>query len=245
MARYIVYFPLGSAVPQRIKYIDDASDAPDANDDAATLGVTVGSLWLDTANGNTYVCHDASTGAAVWKQLGGIGASDSGSLFPHLSVSGATTVDRADGATHDLTLTGNATITLDGAVTGEATDWRLVIRQDGTGNRTITWADTITWVGGSAPTLQTGANAVDVIGLVTVNDGTTYLGFHAAGGGGGASALDDLTDVTITAAAEGDLLRYNGTAWVDTTLRPEPMIDSAGGVMTDGNLNPMMHEVAW
>ncbi len=35
-------------------------------------------------------------------------------------------------------------------------------------------------------------------------------------GGGGASDLDDLTDVTITAAASGDILRHNGTAWVDT-----------------------------
>lgn len=34
----------------------------------------------------------------------------------------------------------------------------------------------------------------------------------ATGGGG---ALDDLSDVTITAAATGDLLRYNGSAWVD------------------------------
>jgi len=33
--------------------------------------------------------------------------------------------------------------------------------------------------------------------------------------GGGASALNDLSDVTITLADAGDLLRYNGTAWVD------------------------------
>jgi len=34
--------------------------------------------------------------------------------------------------------------------------------------------------------------------------------------GAGSAALDDLTDVTITAAAAGDLLRYSGTAWVDS-----------------------------
>lgn len=38
---------------------------------------------------------------------------------------------------------------------------------------------------------------------------------NISGGGGGATALDDLTDVTITAAATGDLIRYNGSAWVD------------------------------
>jgi len=37
-----------------------------------------------------------------------------------------------------------------------------------------------------------------------------------ASAGGGATGLDDLTDVTITAAASGDILRHNGTAWVDT-----------------------------
>jgi hypothetical protein len=31
-------------------------------------------------------------------------------------------------------------------------------------------------------------------------------------------ALNDVTDVTITTAATGDFLRYNGAAWVDTTL---------------------------
>lgn len=33
--------------------------------------------------------------------------------------------------------------------------------------------------------------------------------------GGGASQLDELTDVVITAAASGDILRHNGTNWVD------------------------------
>lgn len=35
-------------------------------------------------------------------------------------------------------------------------------------------------------------------------------------GVGGSIDLDDLSDVTITAAASGDILRHNGTAWVDT-----------------------------
>lgn len=40
----------------------------------------------------------------------------------------------------------------------------------------------------------------------------------ALGGSGGASALDYLSDVTITAATSGDFLRHNGTAWVDATI---------------------------
>jgi hypothetical protein len=36
-----------------------------------------------------------------------------------------------------------------------------------------------------------------------------------AGSGSGATELDELTDVTITAAAVGDILRHNGSQWVD------------------------------
>lgn len=37
-----------------------------------------------------------------------------------------------------------------------------------------------------------------------------------AGGGGGASSLDDLSDATVSSAADGDILRHNGTAFVNT-----------------------------
>ena len=36
-------------------------------------------------------------------------------------------------------------------------------------------------------------------------------------GGGGAEAINDLTDVTITSAANKDFLRFNGTTWVNET----------------------------
>ena len=35
------------------------------------------------------------------------------------------------------------------------------------------------------------------------------------GEGGGASTLAGLTDVQITSAADGDVLRYNGSKWAD------------------------------
>lgn len=37
-------------------------------------------------------------------------------------------------------------------------------------------------------------------------------------GGGGASAIDDLNDVSITAAATGDYLRFDGSNWVDVAI---------------------------
>jgi len=45
---------------------------------------------------------------------------------------------------------------------------------------------------------------------------TTVIG-GSAGAGGGASALDDLTDVTITSPSTNQVLKYNGSAWVNGT----------------------------
>jgi hypothetical protein len=190
--------------PTRIKDDYAASAAPDSGDTFAAGGWAKGSWWWVPTTNTLYICEDPAV--ATWTVVGSVG-SDLTSLHEDLSVSGAHTADRADGATHDLTLVGNATITLDGAVTGEATDWRLIVRQDGTGSRTITWADTITWVGGSAPTLQTAANAVDTIGLVTIDDGTTYFGYHAGAGGGAgtpATTVESETTFGISPAVGSD-----------------------------------------
>lgn len=40
----------------------------------------------------------------------------------------------------------------------------------------------------------------------------------SAGGGGGASAINDLSDVTISGIASGELLQWNGTAFINRTL---------------------------
>jgi len=62
----------------------------------------------------------------------------------------------------------------------------LVVKQDGTGNRQISNyksfdqaagnESTVKWAGGSAPTLSTGANAVDIISFYWDNDNHTAYG---------------------------------------------------------------------
>jgi hypothetical protein len=78
---------------------------------------------------------------------------------------------------------------------------------------------------------ETGATGATGVGLVA--GGTTgqvlskasatdydTVWIDAGGGGGGASALNDLTDVSLLSVVDGDLLRYNGTAseWQNTNL---------------------------
>lgn len=60
---------LGSFAKRKL----DATSAPTADNDGvdtAGLGTSfsVGSLWIDVTNDNSYVCVDASTGAAVWER---------------------------------------------------------------------------------------------------------------------------------------------------------------------------------
>lgn len=62
-------------------------------------------------------------------------------------------------------------------------------------------------------------------------DGTSW----EALGGGGATSLEDLTDVDITAAAEGDMLRFDGSLWVNTPGRWEPVTDGVDTFVWDGD----------
>jgi len=99
------------------------------------------------------------------------------------NTSTAYTIDLTNGNVFDLTLTGNCTFTFSSPpVSGKAGSFTLILTQDGTGSRTVTWPAAVDWAGGTAPTLTTTATTgVDVITFVTVDGGTTWLGFLAGG----------------------------------------------------------------
>ena len=87
-------------------------------------------------------------------------------------VSGSSiTIDWAANDEHQkVTLTDDCTLTFT-APRGVGNHILKVI-QDGTGGRTVTWPATVKWAGGTAPTLSTGASAVDLIAIYY--DGTNY-----------------------------------------------------------------------
>lgn len=55
-------------------------------------------------------------------------------------------------------------------------------------------------------------------GQVLTTDGTGTLSWTTASGGGGGGALNDLSDVTITTPSSAQVLRYNGSGWVNVAL---------------------------
>jgi hypothetical protein len=76
------------------------------------------------------------------------------------------TVDWKEGNQQRFTLAGNRTIAWSNAnAPGETL--RLIVCQDGTGSRTLTWPATVLWSGGSAPTLTTTANKCDILTFLT------------------------------------------------------------------------------
>lgn len=91
------------------------------------------------------------------------------------SASATQDLDLSESNDHKITMpAGNITLTVSSATAGEK--FLVSITQDGTGSRTVTWFDTISWAGGSAPTLTTTGSKTDVFGFVATGT-TTFQGF--------------------------------------------------------------------
>jgi hypothetical protein len=83
----------------------------------------------------------------------------------------ALTVNLANGTVQNLTLTGNATITMPTAVAGKS--FIIMLRQDATGSRSVTWS-TVVWPGGAAPTITGTASKMDMYSFFS--NGTVWYG---------------------------------------------------------------------
>ena len=95
------------------------------------------------------------------------------------STSGTTlTIDVRDGSVFVITLGHNiGTLTLNNAVSSYASQFVLMLKQDGTGSRSFAWGS-VKWAGGTAPTVSQGANDIDIYILSTL-DGSNWYGFNA------------------------------------------------------------------
>ena len=87
------------------------------------------------------------------------------------NTSTAITVALTNGTVQILTLTGNATITMPAAVAGKS--FVIILRQDGTGSRTVTWT-TVKWPAATAPTITSTASKQDIFSFFS--DGTSWYG---------------------------------------------------------------------
>lgn len=95
-----------------------------------------------------------------------------GSILAYTSdTDGATvTFDMSASNVHTVTLGGNRTLAVSNVSTGQA--FVIILKQDATGSRTVTWWAGIKWPNATAPTLTTTASRWDVFSFIY--DGTNY-----------------------------------------------------------------------
>jgi len=90
-------------------------------------------------------------------------------------------IDFEKGTVHRVSLIYNVAITIAGVtgngLSGSAFSATLLIIQDRVGNRTVTWPTDMKWAGGTAPTLSTAPNSIDIFTIVTHDSGVTWFGF--------------------------------------------------------------------
>lgn len=91
------------------------------------------------------------------------------------NTSTAYTVDLANGSVQILTLTGNCTFTFPTATAGRS--FIMILKQDGTGSRTVTWPAAVKWPSGTAPTITSTASKSDK--YIFTADGTNWIGSNA------------------------------------------------------------------
>ena len=176
--------------------------APTVNDDWQTNGYPVTTLWTQvddvdeptTIVGTWLLVDSDAAGEAVWVEFGGGGHDDTdhdaflttidgeGHTVNTVAASGTTeTLDLANGNLHDVTLTDDCEFTFAGATNGVGCYLTLILRQDGTGSRTVTWPGSVEWPDGEAPVLSTAANAVDILSFLSRDGGTTWFGAFSGG----------------------------------------------------------------
>jgi hypothetical protein len=81
-------------------------------------------------------------------------------------------VDWSKGDTQAVTLAGNRTFTFSNGQKGGK--YLLILKQDATGSRTVTWLSSVRWPGVTGPTLTTTAGKTDY--LTFFYNGATYDG---------------------------------------------------------------------
>jgi hypothetical protein len=120
--------------------------------------------------------NSSSTGSieayynSQWNALGGGGAPSRYALTDGPTIA----VNWTNGNMQSVTLGGNRTFTFTGGQDGGS--YVLILKQDGTGSRTVTWPGSVRWSGGTAPTLTTTASKTDYIGFIYNGLSSTYDG---------------------------------------------------------------------
>ena len=146
---------------------------------SGTLAITLSGTALPIANGGTGATTLAGASIVTYtgtetltnKTLTNPTITNYTETLYSANTGTAITVDLANGTVQKLTLTGNATITMPTATAGKS--FVIILAQDGTGSRTVTWS-TVVWPSATAPTITSTASKRDIFSFFS--DGTSWFG---------------------------------------------------------------------
>lgn len=146
-----------------------------ANGDFDVATLTAGSnITITNAAGGITIASSAGGGFTAGGTLDYPNIAGAYSLQTVTANSGTTyTINTANGSIQLITLTGNCTFTFPTPAVGKP--FTLMLLQDSTGSRTVSWPSAVRWPGGTAPTLSTAASRLDKFNFIS--DGTYWLGF--------------------------------------------------------------------
>jgi hypothetical protein len=149
---------------------------------------------------------------------------------------GSISVDLVNGPYQEITVTGTATLIIGGWPTEDVyASMKLALKS----STATAYQVTLSAAGGSNKVF----NSLPVDGIITIDDtlqlidvwtidqgATVYFKLDASPT---VSIINDLTDVVITSPANGQVLKYNGTSWVNG-------IDAIGDILTIDNLTDVV-----
>jgi len=171
--------------------------------DAAPGSPATGQLWFDSNSGATNVFYDSQ-----WVEIGGGGTvatvSDTAPAGPAL---GQIWFNSTDGGTY---------VYYDGV-------WAEIGAVPPGSTHTVIDAKGDLLVGIANDTLDRLAVGTNGYFLKANSSTTTGLSWSAIPT---INTLDDIGDVTITSAANGEFLKWNGSAWVNATVSSDVMTDA-------------------
>lgn len=131
-------------------------------------------IYLSAANTLNFATNSASRLA-----ISSTGSVDFGSRYTELNTAStaaaSTTIDCSVGNVFTVTMSANITsLTFTNIpASGRAYSLTLILQQDSSGGRSVTWPSSVKWAGGTAPTLS-GANKTDIVNMVTTTGGSTW-----------------------------------------------------------------------
>lgn len=141
----------------------------------SAAGSQTANQFLASPNGSTGAVGLRAIAAADLPATGLTITQHAGSIVT--ATDGATvTFDLSQADWQQVQISGNRTFALSNPAVGQ--QFTLIVQQDATGSRTVTWFSGILWAGGSAPTLTTTASKRDVLTFKCISAGV-YLGFVA------------------------------------------------------------------